>query len=367
MTYRGNDERQLGSCLGADRVVSAESPSRHPPAVATDPSRRRVAVAARSLRWMLAALLLALTVRLIAANPAPFRELAHIEPHVLGGMVLLMVFNQWLMSLRYQLVLKYCAGVTLSTGRWFQLTSVGQFLNLFVPQLGHVYRGVVLQRDAGLAYSAYTTGLFVFFWFELLVGIALAVLVVSAHDPGFRLGGVYVLPVLFAMLIGLLMLPQLVSVTVARVQFRSVRALQALESARSSLTRAQDALRSGSVVAKFVAINLVVVVVQVAMLWLAFDAVGGPPDVGRLMLFQVLLKLSGMIMITPGNLGLTELAYGALAGASSTGVQHGIAAALLMRTLGTVVLIALGVAFGGAQVLMQQGRQLARRGTGPEK
>ncbi|HTV19389.1 MAG TPA: lysylphosphatidylglycerol synthase domain-containing protein, partial [Polyangiaceae bacterium] len=174
-------------------------------------------------------------------------------------------------------------------------------------------------------------------------------------------------PLLLVMLVGLLVLPQLVSVAVARVRFRSPRARQALESARSSLNRAQDALRAGPFVVKFVALNLVVVVVQVAMLWLAFDAVGGPPDVGRLMLFQVLLKLSGMIMITPGNLGLMELAYGALAGASSTGVQHGIAAALLMRTLGTVVLIALGVSFGGAQVLMQQRRQFAQRGADPER
>lgn len=135
--------------------------------------------------------------------------------------------------------------------------------------------------------------------------------------------------------------------------------MQALEGGRSSLARAQATLRCGPVAARFVGINLLVAVEQVATLWLAFDAVGGPPEFGRLMLLQVLIKRSGMIFITPGNIGLTELTYGALAGASPAGVQHGIAAALLMRTLGTVVLVALGAALGGASVLVRDRRQLS--------
>jgi uncharacterized membrane protein YbhN (UPF0104 family) len=341
-------------------VVSASNRGR-PPAVeaAPVPMRGRWAAVARWLRWVLAALLLALTVRLIVVNPTPFLELAHVQPHVLGAMVGLMVLNQWLTSRRFQLVMRHCAGVELSAGRWFQLTSVGQFLNLFVPQLGHVYRGVVLQREAGLSYSAYSAGLFVFFWFELLVGIALAAVVVAAHDAGFRLGGIHVLPLLLVGLGALSVLPRTVSITIARVRRRSSRALRVLENAHSALLRTQSALRCRPVVAKFVALNLVVVAEQVAMLWIAFDSVGGAPGVGRLMLFQVLLKLSAMFFITPGNLGITELAYGALAGASSTGVQQGIAAALLMRTLGTVVLVGLGAALGGASVLMRDRRQLA--------
>jgi uncharacterized membrane protein YbhN (UPF0104 family) len=341
-------------------VVSASNSSRPPSVeVAPAPTRRRWAAVARWLRWVLAALLIVLTVRLIAVNPTPFLELAHVQAHVLVAMVGLMVLNQWLTSRRFQLVMRHCAGVELSAGRWFQLTSVGQFLNLFVPQLGHVYRGVVLQREAGLSYSAYTAGLFVFFWFELLVGIALAAAVVAAHDPGFRLGGIHVLPLLLVTLGALSVLPRMISITIGRVRLGSSRALRLLESAHSSLLRAQSALRCRPVVAKFIALNLIVVAEQVAMLWIAFDAVGAPPGIGRLMLFQVLLKLSAIFFITPGNLGITELAYGALASASSTDVQHGIAAALLMRTLGTVVLVGLGAALGGASVLMRDRRQLA--------
>ncbi|HTV18104.1 MAG TPA: hypothetical protein VMG12_05520, partial [Polyangiaceae bacterium] len=99
-------------------MVSAASPNQPAPAAASAPARGRVVTVARALRWALAVVLVALTVRLIAVNPAPFRDLADIEVHMLAVMVLLVVFNQWLMSRRFQLVMKHCAGVTLSTGRW---------------------------------------------------------------------------------------------------------------------------------------------------------------------------------------------------------------------------------------------------------
>lgn len=309
---------------------------------------------ARWLRWVAAALLVGLTVRLVAADPAPFRQLAHVDVSVVTAMVLLIVLNQFLTSCRFQLVMKHCAGLDLPAWRWFRLTSIGQFLNLFVPQLAHVYRAVVLQRENRLSYSSYTSCLFVFFWFELLVGLALATIVVPLHDAGFRVAGANVTLVLFVALIGVLGLPRLLSGLGTGWQFRSKRAHQMIATMRASLSEARRASVDPSFVARFVALNVAVGIVQVAMLGLAFSSVGARPDVGRLMLLQVLLKLSGIIIITPGNLGVIELAYGALAGATSTGVQHGIAAALLTRTLGTLVLIALGVVCGGGSVLMRQ-------------
>jgi uncharacterized membrane protein YbhN (UPF0104 family) len=131
-----------------------------------------------------------------------------------------------------------------------------------------------------------------------------------------------------------------------------------LDRARDSLARARVALRDRTFVAAFVVLNLAVTVEHVVMLALAFHAVGGGPGINRLVLFQVLLKLTNQIAITPGNVGISELAYGALSGASSTSAQHGIAAALVIRTLGTLVIVGLGLASGAGSVLRQHRREV---------
>jgi uncharacterized membrane protein YbhN (UPF0104 family) len=273
-------------------------------------------------------------------------------------MVSLMVLNQWLMSLRFKLVMKRCVGAELSHWRWFQVTSVGQFLNLFVPQLGHLYRASTLERQIGLSYTAYATGLLVYSWFEVMVGTLLALVVVAGHDRAFRVAGVPVLPLLALGLAALFLLPWVVNALVFRAQFRSNSAIAMLDRARDSLARARLALGDRTFVAAFVALNMAVAVEHVVMLALAFHAVGGGLSINRLVLFQVLLKLTSQIAITPGNVGISELTYGALSSASSTSVQHGIAAALVIRTVGTLVMVALGLACGAGSVLRQHRREV---------
>jgi uncharacterized membrane protein YbhN (UPF0104 family) len=129
-----------------------------------------------------------------------------------------------------------------------------------------------------------------------------------------------------------------------------------LQRTAHSFGRARASLRP-AFMAPFVAINLLVAAVQVATLALAFTAVGSSLGLGRLMLFQVLMKLSGIILLTPGNVGLTELAYGALSDSTANGLQQGIAVALLMRVLGSIVIVGLGIGFGGVSILRRQGHR----------
>src|SRR5207244_471714 len=72
---------------------------------------------------------------------------------------------------------------------WFRLTSVGQMLNLFVPQLGSVYRGVVLKRDYDVPYLIWATGLISFVWLDMVGGMLIAILAILKLDPQLRFAG----------------------------------------------------------------------------------------------------------------------------------------------------------------------------------
>ena len=307
------------------------------------------------LRWVLAIAFTAIAIWFVVRNPEPLTELARIDPLVLVAMVVLVFVNQFVSALRLGYAIEECAGRVVSAWIWFRLTAIGQFLNLIVPQLGNVYRAVMLKRDQDITYAQYAAGLFAFIWIDLLIGILLALGVVVVLAPDMPLGELPGLVVLACIFLAVLAGPFALERLLATRRSGRLAALQTR--AAEILSAAAHALRQPRYVARALTLNIALVATQVASLHLAFQSVGAELGLAQLMLFQVLLRLSGQIVITPGNLGLTELAYGALASASGASTQVGIAAALLIRALGSIVVVALGLVLGGATHLMGR-RQL---------
>jgi uncharacterized membrane protein YbhN (UPF0104 family) len=99
------------------------------------------------------------------------------------------------------------------------------------------------------------------------------------------------------------------------------------------------------------------------MLWLGFHAVATAPGLGVLLVFQIFVKLANQVAITPGNLGLTELAYGLLAQATNATLEQGLAVGILLRAVGTIAVVGLGLICGGGPWLVGQRRHLAQTGS----
>ncbi len=118
-------------------------------------------------------------------------------------------------------------------------------------------------------------------------------------------------------------------------------------------------LKSPRFLLRFFGVSVLGTLGQVVALWLSFTAVGASVPLGVLIVFQVFIKLSNQVMITPGNLGLTELTYGLLAGGTTFKLEQGIAAALIMRAVGMVMIIVLGLACGGGPFLFNRRNQEA--------
>lgn len=309
-------------------------------------ARHRAAV-----RWALALLLLALAVRVLWSDPEPVRRALRIGALPLASMAVLVIVNQWFMSLRLSLAVEQCGGGGVPARVWFRLTSVGQFLNLFVPQLGNIHRAIVLKRDYGVSYLLYATGLFAFVWMDLLMGFALAIPTIAVLDARVTLLGVPGLVWLALVVVGLAATPFVARWAIGHLKlgagfFGRVQSRMTL-----LLETAGKAFQHPGFVARFFGVNVLTTVAQVITLYLAFRAVGSDVGIAALVLFQVFVKLSNQITITPGNLGLTELAYGALAHASHETAEQGVAAGMLVRTVGTVATIAMGLLEGGGPLL----------------
>jgi len=309
------------------------------------------------LRWLLALLLMGLAIRLLRADPEPLKRLLSTRLDVLVGLAVLVVVNQFLMSWRLSFAVEQCGGRGVTGLTWFRLTSVGQFLNLFVPQLGNVYRGIVLKRDHGVSYLAYASGLVAFVWMDMVMGFVVALVVILLRDPTFRMLGLPA-PLVLCLVLGALLVGPLAAARLVGDTAGDGGMFGRLgRRASTLLVTTVQVLKSPWFVARFFCVSLLGTLGQVVTLWLSFAAVGARVPVGALIVFQVFIKLSNQVTITPGNLGLTELTYGILAGSSTFKLEQGIAAALIMRAVGMVMIIFLGLASGGGSYLLNRRRE----------
>jgi uncharacterized protein (TIRG00374 family) len=316
-----------------------------------DPNVRRLSKRHRTLlRWLLAVVLLGLSVRLLWSNPEALRRLLSVRVEVLLGLAAQVVLNQWLMSWRVALAVEQCAGGRVFAS-WFRLTTVGQFLNLFVPQLGNVYRAAVLKREHGLPYTSYASSLLAVVWLDLLMGFIVALAVIALFDATLQFADLPAPLWLGGATLALLVAPFAAVGALRALRFEEGAAARFLTRITRVLSTSNSVLHRPRFLLRYFLINVLSTAGQVVGLWLSFHALGTDIGLTAMILFQVFLKLSNQIVITPGNLGLTELAFAGLAHASQLNAEQGVAASLLSRTVWTVVSIALGLAFGGGALL----------------
>jgi uncharacterized membrane protein YbhN (UPF0104 family) len=303
------------------------------------------------VRWLLAVALLGVAAGLLRSNPGPARLLLSVPWPLVAALALLALLNQLLMSWRIALAVAYCGGRGVSAIDWFKLTSVGQFLNVFVPQLGNIHRAVVLKRDHGIAYMSYASGLFAFVWLDLLMGSAVALVVIGTLDPKLSLAGVPAVAWLALIAGALFVGPWIAARAIRALRLPGVvgRALGRLSSVVAPLS---GALTDRAFLLRFLGVNILTTAGHVAALWLAFYATGGALSLGALVLFQIFIKLSNQVMVTPGNLGFTELAYGVLAHVSEHSLEQGLAASFLIRVVGTASITVLGLVSVGSSWLI---------------
>ena len=72
-----------------------------------------------------------------------------------------------------------------------------------------------------------------------------------------------------------------------------------------------------------------------------FQLIGVTAKISELALFVGLNKVSNILVVTPGNLGIVESLYGALSGMLGIGVAQGVSAALILRAVVFLILVCL--------------------------
>lgn len=282
------------------------------------------------------------------------------------GLVALQVLYLVVQSGRFHVVLVRFAEQPIGFWLWLPLFVLGRFLNLFVPQAGNVYRAVELQRHHGISVQRFLVAFVNAPWLAMILNFLFGSLAVALLAPATALSGwpLWLLLLSAALattvgpLLGLAVLPLLMRVpVVSKVRF--LNWAQSRFAAMVAITWAS--LREPAYLLRVSAWTLASFVQASYLLIVGFRALGLEVGVGAAVTFYVLLQLTTYVPLTPGNLGVQELAFGVLSAGFGASAADGVLVSALLRVTGVVALVALALPMGGSEALRASRRSGATR------
>lgn len=270
---------------------------------------------------------------------------------VVGGMVALAWVNSINMGQGYRLILRR-AGTSASLAYGTRLYVVGRVVGLFVPGGGNMYRAVKTRSDFGYSFHTIATILVGFVWLIALTSMLLA-LVVLVLLPGeheaIRWVGLDVRVWVGLVAAGLAAAPAVVKklgtyAGVPNVVRRFGEGLFALVSDKPLLVR-------------FSGLSVIGFGLMLGTIHLAFLSVGVPVDLGMVAVFVALLRVSSLVNILPGNIGLLEMLGAVMLLSVGGDPERGVLMMLHVRIADALAISSMSLALGAGDLVA------VRRGT----
>jgi uncharacterized membrane protein YbhN (UPF0104 family) len=201
---------------------------------------------------------------------------------------------------------------------------------------------VHLKKDFGVSYTDYISANLFFILTDTVFNFAIAAVLLIATGNTLSFGGIHASLWLTAGFIGLLALPYLVAYVLSHVraaQQKPNKIVRVLSEVAQEITASVRDIRY------MLLSNMLALASFITMAWvfhLLLQAVDVNLPFGTLAVFYALYRLTFHVNITPGNIGIRELAYGLLCAQADVGMSKGILVSAELRVLSMVVLLVLG-------------------------
>jgi hypothetical protein len=317
------------------------------------------------LRWLLVIACLAYLVKFFYDSRADIRIAFSLNGWLLAGILALQLLYYYIQGVRFQMVMEKCSGRKLPAWPWMKLFIIGRFLNTIFAQAGNVSRGVILKRDYGVSYTRYIAANTSMAWMDTGMNLILATGIVLLFSRDFRIGPFLAWKVLGIATVAAIAGPIAFEAAFRRLRFASGPLLWLHNKTAEVLRVSVENLTDGRYLAKLFALGLVIFARTVLMFHLYFLTIGARVDLAALAVFYALFKLSFYINLTPGNLGVQEIVWGKLSELMGIGMAQGVLVSAFVRVVSTGVILVLGIALGGWDMLRKRGQLPATSGDTP--
>jgi hypothetical protein len=296
----------------------------------------------KTIKVSLLAASLAAVIYAIAHERDTLRQALLISPSQLALIIALLVIYFLIYSYRFVILIEKHCGCRIGLLPWLRMLIVVRFMNNTVPQMGTIYRGVHLKKDFGVSYTDYISANLFFIFTDTIFNFAIAAALLIATGNNLSFGGIHASIWLSTGLVGILSLPYLLSYALSHLttlQKTPNKIIRGLAEVAHEITASVRDIRY------MIISNLLALASFVTMAWVfhvLLQSVEVILPFGTLAVFYALYRLTFHVNLTPGNIGIRELAYGLLCAQADVGMSKGVLVSAELRILSMVVLVVLG-------------------------
>jgi uncharacterized membrane protein YbhN (UPF0104 family) len=304
----------------------------------------------KTLRWILTAVCVVWVVWYFYTHRSSLHLFTSLSAPIVVVLLVLATVHLLLYALQFYLVLRTCTPQYFSFFIFFKTIILGRVFSNIAPQGGNVYRAVYFKYKFGISYTHYLGGFFCFLWIDAAMNILLAAAVFGGFAPNFRIGTVSIWWFLLGMAT-MWFTPVLFEALFRRYSFGGGVLLWLHKRASEMLTVAVRSLSHSKMLGIVAVANAVNFVNTMLFFYLCMSGFGVTAGVPVLMVFFVLMKVTGYLIITPGNFGLREIAYAFLGRQMGMDAGQAMVLSLFHRLAVLIMVVGLAACFGGRDLL----------------
>lgn len=265
----------------------------------------------------------------------------------------LFILHLWLYSLNFYYVIISCAGPKIQFIAFFKTIIIGRFLSSIAPQAGGVWRAIHLKHKFGISYTQYIGGFLCFLWLDAAMNILLSSVIFALFAPTFTISSISIWIILGILSIGWF-IPIFLEKLLHETSVRTGWLGRIHERLSSMITIAVQGIRDHKMLVRVIVLNTTNFANNILIIYLCLSGSQDSITIPALAVFFILLKLSSYIIITPGNVGIREIAYGMLAEQMGLGAGAGIVLSVFYRLFGMIIVSLFGIYFGGLKLLTKE-------------
>ena len=235
-------------------------------------------------------------------NPEALTKLASLDSQTIALTSALLAIYFLVYSLRLQRVVEFWAKCNIPKIHFLKVVILGRLYNTLFPQLGFLYRGMTLKRDYDIQHSNYFGSQIAFGILDLIANILIYLTVWVAYEKTLFLAAITFIACGSSILFifsKLRHFPLPANNTEGKL-------LLWLKEFR---TRCSE-INQPTFYIPFFILSLLSLVLMTTVFSSYFNQLSNPLSLPIIILFYTLYRITFYLSITPGNLGLRELAFG---------------------------------------------------------
>jgi len=302
-------------------------------------------------QWTLVVLLLIFCVHYFFKHEDELFIILDINLIYIFAIIILHLFYFLIQTYRLNIIMEIISGVKVSYYCLYKAFMLGKFLNKFVPQAGTIYTGVQLKKTCNLKYTNFASGFIFFTWFDIWLNLLIAATIIYLTNLKINIFSVHASNFFIFISCLTFITPFFLYKILHIYSFNNFLLEKIHTKIKEIVNLILLVLKKPRFLIKISLLGLLLYIPMCARIYIVFLALGHPLGLASLIIFYVLLKMSQHINITPGNLGVQEIALGYAAEQVGIGVAEGILASVILRILAYICLIVNGLSLGGWDLL----------------